>query len=542
MKKLVGLSLLLSIQVGAQTTVSQKSSRWAIKKTEWSQTDEKNYQEFVRGNGKGVEARLCNTTEKCIKNKIANPQFFSKNPLTFKIFSDCADLPHILRGYFAWMNNLPFSYPTSVVKADPNDPKNDIRYSRSNKTTAVKFINSGDDINHTLVNIANSISSAMFRIHPDRDIEKPGVYTDMFSPLINRENIKPGTTVYDPNGHVLVVYDVLADGRVLMIDAHPDNSLTKKVYGEAFIRSSPGNGSGFKNWRPLKLVGASADNLGNYYGGTMTAVSNKNIPTYSKEQYFGNQPSLKESASWNKGRFIFNDEIVNYYDYVRRALALGELKYHPVEELKSMLQALCVDLKDRQDSVDEALKVGIHKQVHPERLPDNIYGTHGEWESYSTPSRDARLKAAVLEVRTLIQQMVEKYHDRDPMIEYFGNDLKGELKAIYAQESKCAITYANSVGLKISLSLNQVIDRLWLISFDPYHCPELRWGASGSEASTCSDNATKLAWFKAQQNLRNAIDRNYEVRMDKTLSELPASGLGTTQQKDVNLKKYLQTL
>jgi hypothetical protein len=544
-KSLIATLLFSTVMAQAQTAApATKSMKWAIKKTEWSVTDEKNYQEFVKGIGNAVEQRICNTTEKCIKNKTANPRFYNMNPPKLNFFSDCADLPHILRAYFAWMNNLPFSFPAAVVKADPTDPKSDIRYTRGNKTSKVTAVKSGDDIKAVLTNVSNYISSAMFRIHPDQDLHGAGVYTDMYSPALNKDNIKPGTTVYDPNGHILVVYNILDDGRVLMIDAHPDNSLTRKVYGEAFIRSRPSNGSGFKNWRPIKLVGATADQNGIYYGGSLQATANKSIPSFSKEQYLGNQSGLVAitDANWNKGQFSVSGQVVGYYDYVRRVLAKGDLKYHPVDELRSMLQALCIDLKDRADAVNAALAVGVQNKAHPDRLPDNIYGTQGEWEEYSTPSRDARFKAATLEARTLIEQMVEKYHDRDPMVVYSGNDLAGDLRRVYAQESKCAISYKNSNGVAVNLTLDQVIDRMYALSFDPYHCSELRWGASGTEASSCKDSSTKRAWFTAEQNLRNAIDRNYEVRMDKTLSELPSSGLGTSQQKDLNVKKYLQNL
>ena len=39
---------------------------------------------------------------------------------------------------------------------------------------------------------------------------------------------------YDPNGHVLTVADLAADGTVHLIDGHPDGSLTWKRFGQAF--------------------------------------------------------------------------------------------------------------------------------------------------------------------------------------------------------------------------------------------------------------------------------------------------------------------
>lgn len=85
--------------------------------------------------------------------------------------------------------------------------------------------------------------------------------------------------------------------------------------------------------------------------------------------------------------------------------------------------------------------------------------------------------------------------------------------------------------------MEQVIERAYAISFDPYHCSELRWGASGQELSTCSDNQNKRAWYIAQQSLRNTIERNYDLRMDKTLSELPNANLGVKNPVHLSLKR-----
>jgi hypothetical protein len=59
--------------------------------------------------------------------------------------------------------------------------------------------------------------------------------TDLYPTRIDRKSIKPGSVLYDPNGHVAVVYEVEDDGRILFIDAHPDNSLTRGTYGRKFV-------------------------------------------------------------------------------------------------------------------------------------------------------------------------------------------------------------------------------------------------------------------------------------------------------------------
>jgi hypothetical protein len=521
-----------------------KSSLWAIKKDHWSVEDEKNFEDFVYGIGKAHEDDICDTTEKCLNSPVANPKYASKNPPHFTIYSDCADLPYILRGYFAWMNDLPFSHPVDVERASFRDAKLDIRYTNfGNKIIKTSAVKTGDNIKRVLRETSDDVSSAMYRVHPDRDLEA-SAFTDFYSPVIARDSIKPGTVVYDPNGHVLVVYEVGDDGRIMMIDAHPDNSLTRQVYGEKFGRAYPSAGAGFKNWRPIQLVGATKDSVGNLIGGRVKAQPNFKIPDFSKEQYFGNVQTPVNEMDWESGKFIFETEEIPYYDFIRRTLSDGPLKYHPVAEVSDMLESLCDDLQDRNEAVNNAFKAGINKRSHPDKLPDNIFGTAGDWESFASPSRDARFKASAREIRRKIQDFYQKFLDGDPIIVYVGSahTLIEDFKTAYEKQAVgCEIDYKNSNGNLVTLNLDQVIDRVYSLSFDPYHCIEYRWGATGKELASCKDDMSKRNWYLAEQGLRNIIDRNYDMKTNKSLPELSKSHLGIFSAPDINIQRYLNS-
>lgn len=536
---------ILNAQVESSAGSGVKSLLWKVKYTEWSQMHEKLFQEFVQNLGEAREKGFCKTTAQCLSSKDANKLFYNKNPQTLKpVFADCADLPHILRGYFAWMNDLPFSYPSSVTPASTEDSSKNIRYTKNgNKITGIRMIKTGENVNDVLAAVSDTISTAMFRVHPKMNPEGK-IFSDNYSLKVNRNAIVPGSIIYDPAGHIAVVYKVEDDGRVKFIDAHPDNSLTKSTYGEKFVRSRPAAGAGFKGWRSVKLVNATQDANGNYVGGYLTAKNNEEMVHFGVEQYYGNQASSEiNDTNWSKGKFVINGETINYYDYIRRSLSSGNLKYRPEIELTNMLQSLCYELKDRMDAVNTAFKNGMNAKKHPERLPDNIYGTDGEWESFSTPSRDARFKASVREISKRIKEFVSKYNNNDPMIVYSGNNLVSDLLTVYEKESSaCGVVYSNSTGEKITLTLDDVISRLFLLSFDPYHCVELRWGATGSELATCKDSADKVSWYKGEQALRNMIDRDYDLKMSKSLSELLAAPFGVKDMPEINPKKVLENL
>ena len=64
--------------------------------------------------------------------------------------------------------------------------------------------------------------------------------SDFYSPALAPGAIRPGTVIYDPNGHLAIIWKVERDGRLRYIDAHPDNSLTRGTYDQRFVRASPG--------------------------------------------------------------------------------------------------------------------------------------------------------------------------------------------------------------------------------------------------------------------------------------------------------------
>ncbi len=190
----------------------------------------------------------------------------------------------------------------------------------------------------------------------------------------------------------------------------------------------------------------------------------------------------------------------------------------------------------------------VHLKPHPGILPPNIFGTYGEWEEYSTPSRDARLKVSFIELRRNIQHLYEDAKAGAPGVTYDGNDLAGDLFAAFEEEKDaCTFTYWRSDTTRMRLNLAHAMERLWDISFDPYHCPERRWGADGTELETCTDGKTKEQWYNAQRFLRYQAERTYDVRMDFTLDQLKPpmvasareGGLGVEAPADADIRAYL---
>jgi len=486
-----------------------KNPRWKILNPTWERSHELNYQRFVNTLGHARKSGACKTLDQCLRSPKANPAYYKMNPSNLKnIFADCADLPYVLRAYFSWMNDLPFGYHSDLVEASSFSRKTiDIRYSKyGNIVVAKTYVRNGQNINNVLQSISDTISTASFRTNASKN-DSGNLFRDTYPVDVDRDAIVPGTILYDPNGHVAVVYDVTTNGKILMIDAHPDNSLSFITYGKKFARTGAKVAGGFSNFRPYSLV-----------NNKITPKRNDELSGYSLIQF-------------QNGPFIFKGKEYTFHEYVRLRLAEGEVVYNPLLEFKDSMNEFCSDIKYREEAVNASIKAGLQNQAHPEYLPLNIYGADGDWEAYASPSRDARLKTSAQEMRDYLKKVIAAQLIKDPHIEYSGTDLIKDLRDIYQSISKeCSV----KPTALTRIDLDFIWRHLFELSFDPYHCAELRWGGS------CETSANKLSWYKAEQGLRNRMDRDNTIKTNYNVKSLPNAPVSKVEKPDLSIDKILE--
>jgi hypothetical protein len=523
--RLILLATLLTAGACGHATAD---TTYRIRSDRWTPADERGFGEFLTAIGDSG----CDSVDACLRAPV-NP-FRASDPGDIVFRSDCADLPYVLRFYYAWKRGLPFSYAAEV---SPRGRALDVRYSPAgNEIQRRRDIQSGADARQVLEELRDDVSSATYRVDPE--LESPDEQ-DFYSPAIGPGTIRPGTVIYDPNGHLALVFRIERDGRIRYIDAHPDNSLTRGIYDLRFVRAAPGMGAGFKNWRPLRLEGARASD-GMLLGGIAVLTPNWALADFSMVQYYGTGTRPEDSRDWKRGLFVLSGQKLDYYDYIRARLSGGNLSFDPVAEIADMVASNCADLSYRAEAVDLALQEGVQNQVQPERLPPNIYGSDGDWETYSTPSRDARLKTAFKNLRDTAERFLGLWRRKDASLDYRGTDLPADLLATYdARASTCSLSYVRSDGSRIALSYEEARRRLFRLSFDPYQCAELRWGAEGNELATCRDGTIKRAWYAAEQRLRNQTERTYDAQMDFSLSDLLAGSGGVNSPPDTDVRAFL---
>jgi hypothetical protein len=460
---------------------SAQAAPWRIVKDHWDASDEAGFGAFVTALGDSG----CNSSQSCLRDP-ANP-YRGSDGRFLDIDVDCAKLPYLLRAYYAWKHGLPFSYVDGVAGSRFGHASNRI-------VSRAGMIDHGGGIDGpaAIRTLLDNVYSGTFRTDAAHDGAIP---SDFYSPALAPGSIHPGTVIYDTNAHVGIVYRVDASGRIYYMDAHPDFTISRSVYGPQFGQSPAALGGGLKNWRPQQLRGAHEQD-GALVGGHYALARNSQIADFSLVQYLGTEPGP---------RWSYNGAPLAYYEYARVAVSGGKTDFNPVYELEATMGTLCNDLNDRAQAVNQAVANGISVKLHPSAIPPNIYNSDdSEWESYATPARDARLRAAFVAFRKELGRMVGLWLSRDSRVVYDGLDLKKDLLATYDRQSQaCTITYLSSDKHPVPLSFDDISRRLFAMSFDPYNCVELRWGDDGSG---CPDQAAKRRWYTTEAEARRVID------------------------------------
>ncbi|MES2964804.1 MAG: hypothetical protein V4760_13010 [Bdellovibrionota bacterium] len=545
-----------------------------VSKAEWDQNDEARFNEFVRAFGRAVERSPKRTLKSYMRDPSVNP-YASTDPQGLVLYSDCADFPYFLRNYFAYKNGLPMQiaygvqvnaqpYASSFVnEADLTKAKPESSPYGNNLTQRIASnipVAPGRELNFVNYwsNMLGAVSTSTFRVGaltPNYDL------SDVYPVKIDRNGIKPGTIVHS-NGHILIVYDIEAKGTIRVVDAHPDNSLQVKIIEPATLdRSRPDHGFGFFNWRPLRAIGGQW--IGGYlYNAAVRSASDRELferGLFSLEQWFGPDSNIEPASSVRPDAWKAGFASIDFFDFLMMRLYSGSAPLQTDTVVGDYMVSLCEVLKQRTADIDSAIHAGMNRRAHPVELPDNVFSTTGEWEAYSTPSRDGRLRFAAAD---LPRQAITKFKQGtrrqyrftfDGSAQDFQRSMLARLSLL---NNTCKVTYAKSDGSRVTLTFTEMVRRLPSMSFDPYHCPERRWGASGSELASCIDGDTGGQWYALQQVMRNTVGKQdsnerlvirsdrpitMDMMTDPRLIDQPSSAkvnVGASRSRVVDLESY----
>ena len=428
---------------------------WPVER-EWTEEEEQAYSQWFEK----LASKAWSSTNQMHHNKEYN-SLYDAEDARMHYYSDCGDLPYIIRAYYAFKRRLPFV--GNFISGG--------RYTAKGNTTSEVF----DSLSHD--GSAQSFFEKLTGIHSGNFRTAPEAADSFTYPIvINRQTLRPGMVFYSPNGHVALVAECREDGTIKLADAHPDQSVTHITFGPKLeVRSRTFSG-GFRGFRKVIVKDGRA----------AWVRDNNALPGYSREQY----------------------EFKDYYGSIREQLA--KITIDPLVAFETYIREdTYQEALDRLQSVELAWPVGREHEIP---IPPNIYDASGDWENYSSPSRDLRLRLSCLnipeQVRYFMRQLRE--HPENLVTSYKKPEELGQAQLDLKEKlfKELSVQYTNSRGQKVTLTLNDLEERLFRLSFDPNHAPELRWGATGEELKTALTSQKRYsANYETEQYWRNRLEK-----------------------------------
>ena len=306
-------------------------------------------------------------------------------------------------------------------------------------------------------------------------------------------------------------------GGIELIDAHPDNSIQFKILDASKLdRDRPDVAFGFFRFRPIRAVGGqwmrSVTGQTALYGAqvqTKSDIELYNEGRWSMDQWFGPDANVapQSTVSPTAWKTAFTGEI-NFFDYVR--IQLSSVIQSADAMAGDYMQSLCDDMRQRVPDVDKPLSKRIQLQPHPATLPADIYSAKGDWETYSTPSRDGRVRQEIMNLPALMARQFRFGIRNKYKVSFNGSPAQFQqlvLQRLANMDRTCVASYTKSDGTKVSMNFSDMVRRAPLMSFDINDCAEKRWGAQGAELRSCRDGDPSNAWYNAEQVMRNTAGK-----------------------------------
>lgn len=387
---------------------------------------------------------------------------------------DCADLPYMLRAYFAWKMGLPFGYRQCSRGRAGQPPR-----CQNLQTNLQPRASSGnvDAFQHFAQrSVRSGVHSASGRTAPTDD------ETDYYPVPLDRAHLLPGTLYADPYGHLLIIGGWQAQGTdqygiLVGADAQPDGTVGRRRFWRGSFLFSPDTtdvGAGFKRYRPIRYS-RSGDEMVSFTNDMLG--DDTDFAPFSMEQY----------------------EVTVDEFYARMEAIINPRPLDPHAMQTSLVDALEEAVSRRLNSVNNGEAYMSSRGFSPIDMPTgySIFETSGAWEDYSTPSRDMRMLISIDTVHLFpsrARHTPERFGlpTEGPELDAAIAELEDALAADLASRP---FSYTRSDGSEWTLTLGDVIERMdaFELAYNPNDCPEIRWAApeGTDEYAPCDRHAPR---------------------------------------------------
>lgn len=485
-------------------SIHSTSGAWPIRR-QWTPAETQHYAKWVeniflmktKGSVEQRTAKLERVLTDPEMNLLENPQFAGEgaNPQLPRSvirnmhgMMDCGKFTAFVPAYYAYRRALPWM--TAVVTSG----KGDIRTSPFN--IPVRSVNSFEygSVGRFFGDAVGCFISGNYRVNLNG---RNAHLSDTVPVALNREYLIPGCMNY-VDGHCLLLARVSEYGELHFL--HCSTTHTRDIFSYNGMNTVTGitprgtdpdnewNGC-FQGLRVLRYPIAETDSRGR-----VTRVRRRTDEEMKEFGFSTEQYEIIREIYTNQYITVGDLKPQSFHDFIRLRMktvdSIAPLKF--MEEYAGELLEIYVL---REDFVQDAWRdVRAHGWItYPEeRRNENIFQALGRWETWSSPSSDVDRRnkyfylADWLEYAIRLFGVVPSFVDLTGLEHYDIQNQSDLAKALIAEKNRIfaerSMEYVNSVGRKVPLTLLDIEERLYDLSFDPNHPPELRWGAPmGSE-------------------------------------------------------------
>lgn len=414
---------------------------------------------------------------------------------------DCGRLTITLAAYYSYRRGLPFMIST-IRSGDGGD----IRQSGFNVPTGTISSYDYTDAQKFIVDSVKTFCTGNYRVAPNG---QNAANSDTVPIALTRDAMLPGTLYY-LDGHVMILADIGEYGEVHFLDAttaasrdiYTHNSLNG-VVGLTPKRSSADDAfSGcFRGFRIYRFPIAETDSKGNVLSIRRRTDEEMKEFGFSLEQY-EKMEQLASLGHIKEGTY----ELANLHELLRYRLRTKTTvdPYELVEEYADELVAMFEQRERFVQSAWQEVKTNGPIPFPEGSSSENVYRSESRWGSWSSAWQDVDARSKYFALQEWIDSTI-RWFDRDAnsviLSRWNRQGLWGrsDLALVITFEKNKIFNekymhYTNSAGESVKLTLAELEDRLYDLSFDPNHPPELRWGArpGSQEASGAPDMPTPV--------------------------------------------------
>jgi hypothetical protein len=445
--------------------------------------------------------------------EVCNPQLGPETMRAMHSILDCGKLTIALTGYYAYRRGLPWMIST-VRSGDGTDIRTAAYTIPAGQSSCLDYRSPHAFFTEAIT----CFCTGNYRVPPAGERAE---LSDTAPVALTREHLLPGAMYY-MDGHVLILARVDKYGEVYFLDA--TTSPTRDIYtynrmnavsGLTPAREGADRFAGcYRGFRIHRFPIAEVDGDGNVLRIRRRTDAEMMEFGYSTEQY---ERLLELTTTGSIATEAWRAD--SFHSYLRRRLATVPA-INPTQMLTEAGSRLLALMEFREQRVREAwAEVQQHGPIEfPEGLrTETVFNTRGRWGIWSSAALDAQVRGEYFHLLSMLDQVVGMYAVNPDYVDlqnlpYNAIWTRADLAYAIIQEknrqfARHQFTYSNTAGQPVTLTLLDVERRLYDLSFDPNHPPELRWGAGlgSAEAGLMLAVATPLP-------------NNYQLPMEEAYS------------------------